>query len=114
MQIKTFVFYSLYFKIFQEIMLALYVEIMEKQKLILIRDFLLKTFVVGLGFAILLFVMTTAFWDKWSTFLYAKFLVPKDELGELVVDSFLHLRLFLVFVILVPGIAMHWLVSSKK
>ena len=95
-------------------MLAFDIGIMEKQKLILIRDFLLKTFVVGFGFAILLFVMTVVFWDKWSSFLYAKFLVPKDELGELVVDSFLHLRLYLVFVLLVPGIAMHWLVKSKK
>ena len=87
---------------------------MEKQKLILIRDFLLKTFVVGLVFAILLFVMTSVFWDKWSTFLYTKFQVPKSELGELVVDSFLHLRLYLIFVILVPGLAMHWVVKSKK
>ena len=87
---------------------------MEKQKLILIRDFFLKTFIIGLAFAILLFVMTAAFWDKWSSFLYAKFLVPKEELGELVVNSFLHLRLYLIFVVLVPGIAMHWLIKSKK
>ncbi len=95
-------------------MLALYEGTMEKQKLILIRDFLLKTFVVGFIFAILLFVMTATFWDKWSNFVYAKFFVPKEELGHLVVDSFLHLRLYLIFVILVPGIAMHWLVKSKK
>ena len=95
-------------------MLTLYSEIMEKQKLILIRDFFLKTFVVGLGFAILLFVMTAIFWDKWSGFLYAKFQVPQKELGVLVVDSFLHLRLYLIFVILVPGIAMHWLIKSRK
>ena len=87
---------------------------MEKQKLILIRDFLLKTFVIGFAFAILLFVMTAVFWDKWSTFLYTKFEVPKKELGELVIDSFLHLRLYLIFVLLVPGISMHWLIKSKK
>ena len=95
-------------------MLSLYSETMEKQKLILIRDFFLKTFIVGLGFAILLFVMTAVFWGKWSDFLYTRFQVPKKELGVLVVDSFLHLRLYLIFVILVPGIAMHWLIKSKK
>ena len=100
--------------VFQEIMLALNEETMEKQKLILIRDFLLKTFVVGLVFAILLFVMTATFWDKWSSFLYGKFQIPKAELGQLVVNSFLHLRLYLIFVILVPGIAMHWLIKSKR
>ena len=87
---------------------------MEKQKLIFIRDFLFKTFIVSLVFAILLFVMTATFWDKWSGFLYAKFQVPKSTLGELVVDSFLHLRLYLIFVILTPGIALHWLIKSKK
>ena len=87
---------------------------MEKQKLILIRDFLFKTFIVSLVFAILLFVMTATFWDRWSSFLYMKFQVPKSTLGELVVDSFLHLRLYLVFVILTPAIAMHWLIKSKK
>ena len=95
-------------------MLALYARIMEKQKLILIRDFLLRTFVVGLAFAILLFVMTATFWDKWSGFIYTKFQLPKAELGKLVVDSFLHLRLYLIFVILVPGISIHWLIKSKK
>ena len=95
-------------------MLALYVEIMEKQKLIFMRDFLFKTFIVSLLFTILLFVMTTVFWDKWSTFLYMKFQVPKSTLGELVVNSFLHLRLYLIFVILTPGIALHWLIRSKK
>ena len=87
---------------------------MEKQKLILIRDLLLKTFVVGLAFAILLFVMTVNFWEQWSGFIYTKFQVPKSELGELLVDSFLHLRLFLVFVILAPGIALHWIITAKK
>ena len=87
---------------------------MEKQKLILIRDFFLKTFIVGLGFAILLFVMTMALWGKWSGFLYTKFQIPQKELGVLVVNSFLYLRLYLIFVILVPGIAMHWLIKAKK
>ena len=95
-------------------MLALYLRIMEKQKLILIRDFLLKTFVIGLAFAILLFVMTVIFWDKWSGFIYTEFQVSQKELGELFVNSFLYLRLYLIFVVLVPGIAMHWLVKSKK
>ena len=94
-------------------MLTLYLEIMEKQKLILIRDFFLKTFIVSLVFAILLFVMTTIFWDKWSGFIYTKFQVSEKELGQLVVNSFLHLRLYLLFVILTPAIALHWLIKTK-
>ena len=88
-------------------------EDMEKQNLILIRDFLFKSFIVGILFAILLFVMTTIFWDFASSVIYSKFTVSQKELGELVVNSFLHLRLFLVFIFLVPAISLHWVIKSK-
>ncbi|OGI19835.1 MAG: hypothetical protein A3B68_08485 [Candidatus Melainabacteria bacterium RIFCSPHIGHO2_02_FULL_34_12] len=85
---------------------------MEKQTLILIRDFLFKSFIVGILFAILLFVMTTTFWDYASSIIYSKFTVNQKELGELVVDSFIHLRLFLIFIFLVPAISLHWVIKS--
>lgn len=87
---------------------------MEIQKLILIRDFLFKTFIVGLVFAIFMFVMTVALWDRWTGFIYAKFHIPYEELGKLVFGFFLDLRLYLVFVVLVPAIALHWLIKSQK
>ena len=94
-------------------MLALYSEVMDKKNLTLIRDLLLKTFLIGLVFGVLLFVMTVTFWEQWSSFVFAKFQIPKSELGEMFVNSLLYLRLYLIFVILVPGIAVHWTIKSK-
>ena len=87
---------------------------METKNLILIRDFLFKTFIVGILFAIILFILTTTFWDIWSSFIFSKFQVSPKELGPLVVNSFLCLRFYLVFIILVPGISLHWLIKNKK
>lgn len=86
---------------------------MQKQNLILIRNLLLKTFLVGLLFAILIFVLTTTFWDKWSTMVFSRFAVNPKELGEMFVNSMLYIRFYLLFVILVPAIALHWTIKSK-
>lgn len=82
--------------------------------MILIRDFLFKTFIVGILFAIVLFILTTTFWNIWSSLIFSKFQVTPKELGTLVVNSFLCLRFYLVFIILVPGISLHWLIKTKK
>lgn len=89
------------------------IEFVEKQKLILIRDFLFKTFVVSFIFALLLFLITKFFWNNWSSLVYSTFQVSPSELGTLVVNSFLYLRLYLVFVLLVPAISLHWLIKSR-
>lgn len=86
---------------------------MEKQKLILIRNFLFKTFIVGLLLAIFLLVMTITVWDLWSTFVYSTFQISEKELGTLVINSFLNLRLFLIFILLAPAISLHWIIKTK-
>ena len=87
---------------------------MKKQNLILIRNIFLKTFVVALLFALFLFVMTATFWNCWSSFVYSIFQVNEKELGEIVVKSFINLRFFLIFMLLVPGIGLHWVIKSIK
>ena len=87
---------------------------MEKEKLTLIRNFLFKTFLVGVLFAILLFVGTTYFWNTWSAMVLDKLHVDQNDLGRLVVNSFLYTRFYLIFVILVPAIGLHWLIKANK
>ena len=86
---------------------------MEKKFVIILKSFLFRTFIVGFIFALILFGLTFLFWDKWSFIVLTKFGVSRDELGKLVVNSFLHLRMFLIFVLLVPAIGLHWLGKSK-
>ncbi len=87
---------------------------MEKQNLILLRNILLKTFLIGLVFALFIFFMTTTFFDKWSSLVLSKVFVTKEDLGKMFVNSMLYTRFYLVFVILVPAIALHWQIKSKK
>ncbi len=87
---------------------------METQKLIFIRDFLFKTFLISLLFAILLFVMTVSFWDFAKYIVFSRFQIDEKELGKMVIDSFIHLRLFLIFGLLVPAISLHWAIKAKK
>ena len=86
---------------------------MHKDNLVLLRNILFKTFIVGLIFAILLFVLTTTFWDLWSSIISSRFHVNDSELGKLIVSFFIHLRFFLIFIILVPAIALHWVIKTK-
>lgn len=86
---------------------------MQKQNLVLFRNLLFKIFIVGFLFAILLFFLTTTFWDKWSGMVFAKFGVASKELGEMFVNSMLYTRFYLLFVILTPCVALHWLIKTK-
>lgn len=86
---------------------------MQKQNLKLIRDILFRIFVIGVLFAIFFFVMTASFWDFWTSMIYSKFQVSEKEFGGKVVDFFLYLRFYLVFIILVPAIALHWIIKTQ-
>ncbi|MBI3591423.1 MAG: hypothetical protein HY094_08635 [Candidatus Melainabacteria bacterium] len=87
---------------------------MEKQNLILFRNIFLKTFVVGLLFAIFLFVMTATFWDFLCSIAFSKFHISEENLGKIILGSFVNLRFYLIFVLLTPGIALHWVIKSTK
>lgn len=87
---------------------------MKKQNLILIRNIFLKTFIVGLLFALFLFVMTVTLWSHWAPLIFSIFQVNEKELGGIVVTSFINLRFFLIFILLVPAISLHWVIKSIK
>ncbi|GEM_PF-910319 len=87
---------------------------MEKQKLLFIRDFLFKYFVVSLIFAIIFFILTKTFWDFGSSLVYSTFHVSKEEFGKMTVCWFLQLRFFIIFILLVPALTLHWTVKNMK
>ncbi len=87
---------------------------METKKLIFIRDFLFKTFLISLLLAILLFVMTINVWDFAKSIILSRFSVSEVELGKLMINSFIHLRLFLMFILLAPAISLHWIIKTKQ
>lgn len=87
---------------------------MKKQDLVLVRNIFFKTFIVGLLFALFLFVMTATLWSHWAPLVFSIFQVNEKELGGIVVTSFINLRFFLIFILLVPAISLHWVIKSIK
>ena len=87
---------------------------MEKQKLILIRNILFKTFLVSIVFAVILFVLTFVFWNKWCFITNLIFHISESQLGEMVINFFSIIRFYVIFILLSPAIALHLTVKALK
>ena len=85
---------------------------MEHEKIIFLRNVFLRAFVIGVVFALLIFLATFAFCDTWTSWVLHLFKVDEKELGRVVLLFFVHVRLVLVFLFLVPALALHW--TAKK
>jgi hypothetical protein len=81
---------------------------MEHAKIIFFRNFLLRAFAVGVLFALFFFVVTVALWDTWTAWVTHIFKVDEKELGRIVLLFFVQVRLVIVFLFLVPALALHW------
>jgi len=87
---------------------------MENEKIIFWRNFLLRTFLIGMGLAIILAVLILAFWHTWEIWVVQLFRTEEKELGRVVLAFFMNVRLILVFLILAPAIALHTMIKKKK
>lgn len=88
---------------------------MEIEKIIFFRNFLFKTFIVGLVFAVFYFITSIAFWNTWlMSWIERMFKVNDADLGNLILSFFSTVRIVLAFLILAPCIALHWMIKRKK
>lgn len=85
---------------------------MEREKVIFFRNLFLRAFVIGVVFAIVLFAATMALWDTAGAMTSRFFQVDEKEMGRIVLNFFVNVRLIVVFLFLVPALALHW--SAKK
>jgi hypothetical protein len=81
---------------------------MNHENIILWRNILLRSFVIGLLFAIVLFLLTIAFWREATAWVAYLFQVDQRALGRIVLQFFTNVRLIVVFLFLVPALALHW------
>jgi hypothetical protein len=65
---------------------------MERDKIIFLRNFFFRAFVVGALFAIVFLVMTLALWNMWAGWVARLFVVDEKDLGRIVLEFFTHLR----------------------
>ncbi len=87
---------------------------MEYEKIIFFRNLLFRAFIIGVVFALFYFTVTYAFWDTWAPWAAHVFKTDETELGRLVLMFFVELRVVLVFLFLVPALALHWSARKKQ
>ena len=87
---------------------------MEHDKIIFFRNFLFRAFIIGVAFGVFYFIITFAFWNVWASWVSSFFRVDEKEFGRLVLVFFATLRIVLVFLFLVPALALHWMARKKQ
>jgi hypothetical protein len=87
---------------------------MEYEKIIFFRNFFFRAFVIGLAFALFYLIATYLFWDTGVSWATHFFKVDEKEFGRLVLLFFMELRVVLVFLFLVPALALHWMARKKQ
>ncbi|HYY35139.1 MAG TPA: hypothetical protein VE867_02090 [Candidatus Binatia bacterium] len=85
---------------------------MEREKIIFLRNFFFRAFVVGVLFAVFYWIVTLALWHAYTPWLMEQFKMDEKELGALTLNFFANVRIVIVFFFLVPALALHW--NAKK
>ncbi len=86
---------------------------MEHKKIIFFRNFFLRAFIIGVAFALFYFIATCVFWNTGVAWATHFFKIDEREFGRLVLLFFIELRVVLVFLFLVPALALHWMARKK-
>ena len=87
---------------------------MEYNQIIFFRNFFFRAFIIGVAFALIYFILTCAFWNTWVSWVPSFFKVDEKEFGRLALVFFMTIRLILVFLFLVPALALHWMARKKQ
>lgn len=88
---------------------------MSLESLKLLRDFLLYTFVVGLVLGLVLVTLTFWQWENAVRFAVNTFqLASRESLAIAVLNLFLEIRFFLLFCVLAPALALHWIIRRRE
>jgi H+/Cl- antiporter ClcA len=86
---------------------------MTSQTLRLVRNIVLRSFAIGAAIAVLQVIATLVFWNFWISVASAWWHTDEAHLSSLALNYYTQLRFFLVFVLLVPGLAIHWTVKDE-
>ncbi len=79
----------------------------------LLRNILLRSFVVGLGFMILMGLLVIFWWNPWIAIASSWLHTDVATLTPLVLEFLSTVRLVLLLVFLIPGIAIHWTLKRE-
>lgn len=81
----------------------------------IIRDVLLRTFVIGAVFTLLMAGIYYGGRAYWERLLVGRWeLADQKSLNAIIVGFFAAIRFYLVFVVLTPALALHWTLKRLK
>ena len=88
---------------------------MNYEALRILRNVFLRAFVIGVAMALVYGATTLLGWGMWSSLVTERWhLVDARAFGILTLAWFSALRFFLVFGLLVPGLALHWTLQREE
>lgn len=79
----------------------------------LLRDILLRSVVVSIVIAILLGVTILGAWDTWMKLAMQMLHTDSAHLSTAVIAFFTEIRFYVLFLLLAPGLAIHWTLKSE-
>ena len=86
---------------------------MNYETLRLVRNILLRSFVVGFVIALVLGLVTMIGWTTWMGWASEWFHTDSATLMPLVLQFFVQIRFFLLFIVLTPALAIHWTLKRE-
>lgn len=87
---------------------------MNYEQIIFFRNFLFRAFIIGVAFAVFYFVVGYAFRGTWTSWAACLFKIDEKEFGKLLLVFLTNVRIVLVFLFLVPALALHWMARKKQ
>jgi hypothetical protein len=79
----------------------------------LIRNILLRSFVVAAAFALLMLIVTLGFWKVWVALTFTFFHTDEAYLSAVILAFFTAARFFVLFLLLTPALAIQWTIKSE-
>ncbi len=80
----------------------------------LLRNILLRTFVIGFILALLLGLVTMTGWTTWMGIASSWFHTTPETLTPIVLEFFVTIRFYLLFIVLAPALALHWTLRKEQ
>jgi hypothetical protein len=79
----------------------------------ILRNILLRGFIIGAGITVLMGVLTIGFWDFSMSITNSLFHVDAERAAPLILYFFLVVRFVIWFCFLTPALALHWTLMAE-
>lgn len=79
----------------------------------LIRNILLRSFLIGIAFGLAYLLVTLVWWNFWTALAMSWWHTDERHLRSLALQFVTVIRFYLVFILLVPALAIQWTIRSE-